>query len=254
MTLMPVSNICVLDSSWSNAGALRWMPHRSLTSSSSPSSRLRHSPRVLNTWPSVTSPTGTVIGPPVSVTWAPRTRPSVGCSEIARTMPSPMCWATSSDRVRVFSSRLSSVRSRLNISGMESTGNSMSTTGPMTRAIRPPVLSVVSVVSSAVAVMSLSSLRFGVQCLRGGSVAGGVRVGERVDATDDLADLLGDARLASLVGDAGVLLDELFGVVGGGLHGALARRKLGGGGLQQGEEDPALHVLRQQGVEHFLGR
>ena len=41
MTLMPVSNIWVFDSSWSKAGALRWMPHRSLTSSSSPSSRLR---------------------------------------------------------------------------------------------------------------------------------------------------------------------------------------------------------------------
>ena len=44
MTLMPVSNIWVFDSSWSKAGALRWMPQRSLTSSSSPSSRLRHSP------------------------------------------------------------------------------------------------------------------------------------------------------------------------------------------------------------------
>ena len=33
MTLMPVSNIWVLDSSWSKAGALRWMPQRSLTSS-----------------------------------------------------------------------------------------------------------------------------------------------------------------------------------------------------------------------------
>ena len=67
MTLMPVSNISVLDSSWSKAGALRWMPQRSLTSSFSPSSRLRHSPSVLNTWPRVASPTGTVIGPPVSL-------------------------------------------------------------------------------------------------------------------------------------------------------------------------------------------
>ena len=91
MTLMPVSNISVLDSSWSNAGALRWMPHRSETSSSSPSSRLRHSPSMLNTWPLVTSPTGTEIGPPVSVTCAPRTTPSVGWSAMARTMPSPMC-------------------------------------------------------------------------------------------------------------------------------------------------------------------
>ena len=113
MTLMPVSNIWVLDSSWSKAGALRWMPQRSLTSKVSPSSRLSTSPRVLNTRPRVASPTGTVIGPPVSVTWAPRTRPSVGCSEIARTMPSPMCWDTSSESVFVSPLRVSSHSSRL---------------------------------------------------------------------------------------------------------------------------------------------
>ena len=61
---------------------------------------------VLNTLPSVTSPTGTVIDSPVSVTWPPRTRPSVGFIEMARTMPSPMCWATS--RMIVLVSPLSS--------------------------------------------------------------------------------------------------------------------------------------------------
>ncbi len=50
---------------------------------------------MLNTWPRVASPTGTEIGPPVSLTVAPRTRPSVGFMEMARTMPSPMCCATS---------------------------------------------------------------------------------------------------------------------------------------------------------------
>src|SRR6476619_5959164 len=247
MTLMPVSNIWVFDSSWSNAGALRWMPHRSLTSRVSPSSRLRHSPRVLNTCPSVASPTGTVIGPPVSLTWAPRTRPSVGCSEIARTMPSPMCWATSRESVRVSPARVSSVSSRLYISGIESTGNSMSTTGPMTRAIRPPVPSVAVFFSSAVAVMSLNSL-----CCRGVRrwlFGRSVRVGQRVDATDDLADLLGDARLPGLVGDAGVLLDQLFGVVRRGLHRLLPGCQLGGGRLQEGDEDAALDVLRGQLVE-----
>src|SRR4051812_12983289 len=249
MTLIPVSNICVLDSSWSNAGALRWMPHRSLTSSSSPSSRLRHSPRVLNTWPSVTSPTGTVIGPPVSLTWAPRTRPSVGCSEIARTMPSPMCWATSSERVRVSPPRVNSVSSRLYMSGIESTGNSMSTTGPMTLAIRPPVPSVAVLFSSAVAVMSLNSLTVR-RWLFGRSVG----VGQGVDAADDLADFLGDARLPGLVGDTGVLLDQLFGVVGRRLHGPLARRQLRGRRLKKREEDAALDVLGEQRVEHLRGR
>src|SRR3990170_4384584 len=77
MTLMPVSNIVVFGSSWSKAGALRWMPHRSSTSNFSPSSRLRTSPVALKTLPSVASPTGTEIGPPVSVTGEPRTTPSV---------------------------------------------------------------------------------------------------------------------------------------------------------------------------------
>ena len=92
--MIPVSRISVRGSSWSNAGASRWIDQRSVifrdsvgTSSVSPST--------LNTWPLVTSPTGTVIGPPVSVTVAPRTSPSVGCMEIARTMLSPMCSATS---------------------------------------------------------------------------------------------------------------------------------------------------------------
>ena len=55
---MPVTNICVLDSSWSSGGAGRWIGHRSVTlrldvgtSSGSPST--------LNTCPLVTSPTGT---------------------------------------------------------------------------------------------------------------------------------------------------------------------------------------------------
>src|SRR6478609_6442963 len=164
-------------------------------------------------------------------------------------MPSPMCWATSSDSVRVSPARVSSVSSRLYMSGIESTGNSMSTTGPMTRAIRPPVPSVAVLFSSAVAVMSLNSL-----WVRRWLFGRSVRVGQRVDATDDLADLLGDARLPGLVGDAGVLLDELFGVVGRGLHRLLPRGQLGGRRLQQREEDAALDVLGEQSVQHLLGR
>ena len=113
MTLMPVSNIWVFDSSWSKAGALRWMPHRSLTSKVSPSARFSTSPVALKTLPSVASPTGTMMGSPVSTTWPPRTRPSVGLSEIARTMPSPMCWATSSGSVVVSPPRVISAVSLL---------------------------------------------------------------------------------------------------------------------------------------------
>ena len=43
----------------------------------------------------------TEIGAPVSVTGAPRTRPSVGFSAIVRTRLSPRCWATSSVIVKV---------------------------------------------------------------------------------------------------------------------------------------------------------
>jgi hypothetical protein len=39
MTLMPVSNISVFDSSWSKFGALRWMPQRSVISMVSPERR-----------------------------------------------------------------------------------------------------------------------------------------------------------------------------------------------------------------------
>ena len=44
MTLMPVSNISVLHSSWSKAGALRWIGQRSVTSNFSPGSALSTSP------------------------------------------------------------------------------------------------------------------------------------------------------------------------------------------------------------------
>ena len=94
-------------------------------------------PRALKTWPLVTSPTGTEIGAPVSCTGAPRTRPSVGFSEMARTVLSPMWPATSRVRVRVSSPMVRSTCSALKISGISSGANSTSTTGPMTRATRP---------------------------------------------------------------------------------------------------------------------
>ena len=96
MTLMPVSNIWVFDSSWSNAGGLRWMGQRSLITIFSSGFLLRMWPATSNTWPLVTSPTGTSIGPPVSCTAAPRTRPSVDLSATQRAVESPMCCSTSS--------------------------------------------------------------------------------------------------------------------------------------------------------------
>src|SRR6478735_906089 len=218
------------------------MPQRSLASNVSPSARFMTSPVVLKTLPSVASPTGTVMGPPVSCTLVPRTRPSVGCREMARTMLSPMCWATS--RLRLFVTPESStvVVSRLYCSGIASAGNSTSTTGPMMREMRPtPPGAVVSAVfSETVAVIwSLSTFSTG--------------VGEGVGAAHDLADLLGDLGLASLVGQPGVLLDELFGVVRGRLHGPLTRGQLGRGSLQEAVVDARPDVLGQQRVQDLLG-
>ena len=145
ITLIPVSNISVFDSSWSNAGAVRWIGQRSLISSDDVGTS-RDSPSVLNTWPFVTSPTGTEIGAPLSTTAAPRTMPSVGCMEIARTRLSPMCWATSRVKVRTSPESVTSTRKALKIAGIASDGNSISTTGPITRATRPFLVAVVVVI------------------------------------------------------------------------------------------------------------
>ena len=94
MTLMPVSNISVVGVRSSTRGASWWMPRRS-TSSGSGSPRSIGSPSRLKMRPSVTSPTGTVIGPPVSITSMPRARPSVVSIATARTRSSPRCCWTS---------------------------------------------------------------------------------------------------------------------------------------------------------------
>ena len=109
---MPVSRISVLGSSWSKGGAGRWIGQRWVTSREAVGTS-SVSPSTLNTWPLVTSPTGTVIDSPVSVTVAPRTMPSVCCMEIARTTLSPMCWATSRVSVLVTPSRVTSTCSAL---------------------------------------------------------------------------------------------------------------------------------------------
>ena len=74
-TLMPVSKISLVGVRSSTSGAGRWIGHRSSVSTSPPSSIT--SPSRLKIRPSVFSPTGTVIGPPVSRTSVPRLRPSV---------------------------------------------------------------------------------------------------------------------------------------------------------------------------------
>ena len=77
MTLMPVSNISAEGSSVSKAGAGRWISQRSSTSPSSSDVMSSGSPITLNTWPSTSSPTGTVMPAPVLRTGVPR-RQAVG--------------------------------------------------------------------------------------------------------------------------------------------------------------------------------
>ena len=52
-------------------------------------------PMTFSTRPSVPRPTGTVIGPPRSMAFMPRTMPSVGSMATQRTRPSPNCCSTS---------------------------------------------------------------------------------------------------------------------------------------------------------------
>src|SRR5690606_41057235 len=118
---------------------------------------------------------------------------------------------------------------------ISSSGNSMSTTGPMTREIRPVVPWTWGVSETVAVMFSFSSALFTGR----GSVAGaGGR--KSVDAADDLGDLLGDFCLSGRVGQAGVRLDEVVGVVRRGLHRLLTRSLLGRRCAQERRLDPRI--------------
>src|SRR6266536_303034 len=93
------------------------------------------SPTTLMMRPSVSSPTGTEIGSPVSVTSWPRTRPSEVSIAMVRTVDSPRCCATSSTRRLP----LLVVSSAFRIAGRWPS-NCTSTTAPMTWVIFPVAL------------------------------------------------------------------------------------------------------------------
>src|SRR4051812_41026189 len=111
-------------------------------------------------------------------------------------------------------------------SGMPSTGNSTSTTGPMMRATRPTAF----VTFSVVTVISVTSH---------------IRVGQRVGAAHDFADFLGDLGLPGRVRQPGEVVDEVAGVVRRRLHRAPPGRVLGGGRLEEGVVDTRPHIVRQ---------
>ena len=91
------------------------------------------SPRRLNTRPRQASPTGTVIGPPVSTAFVPRTRPSVEFMAIHLTTSSPICCATSAVSFAPFDS----ISMALRRAGSSSCAKRISRTGPMTCTTSP---------------------------------------------------------------------------------------------------------------------
>src|ERR1700712_3697270 len=118
----------------------------------------------------------------------------------------------------------------------------MSTTGPVTRATRPtPTSPECRCVCTATAEL----MACGLSC--------SASAGQRVRATDDLGDLLGDLLLPRVVREARVLADEGVGVVARRLHGPLRGRVLAGCRLEHRGVDPGLDVDRQQRVEHLAG-
>ena len=93
MTLIPVSRISWVGARSEASGAGRWIGQRSSASTGSPLSI--GSPSRLKMRPRVASPTGTVIGAPVSITLSPRCSPSVASIATVRTRSSPRCCWTS---------------------------------------------------------------------------------------------------------------------------------------------------------------
>src|SRR5580658_4314303 len=124
------------------------MGMRSLVCTGGPSST--GSPITLRMRPRHSGPTGIAIGAPVSRTIIPRTRPSVVSMATARMVLSPRWAATSSVRLSVAAEipGLLSFRA-LRILGSFPSGNSTSTTGPMTWTTLPRVGEVPFVPSEA---------------------------------------------------------------------------------------------------------
>src|SRR5690348_7938808 len=190
MTLIPVSRISCVGVRSEALGAGRWIGQRSSVCTSGPLSI--GSPSRLKMRPRVASPTGTVIGPPVSVTTAPREIPSVASIATARTRSSPRCCCTSQTRTAdspSLSPPLVSIVTAEKISGSLS-GKTASMTTPVTCSTRPWLVPLVPLLS---AMGSFSDHRI--------EVAFGCqgRLAERLGAADDLQDLLRDFGLTGAV-------------------------------------------------------
>src|SRR5205807_2452856 len=165
---------------------------------------------------SVSRPTGTVIGPPESITSTPRARPSVVSIATARTRSSPRCCWTSQTRTSATpteissSSAIAAVRLMWRawlISGSRS-GNTASMTTPWISSIRP-------VFSFVLASIGLPLLD------------------QRLGAGNDFHYFLGDLRLPGSVHLERQVLDQLARVLGRVTHRCHPCAMLGGGRLEQ---------------------
>src|SRR3546814_169720 len=144
------------------------------------------------------------MGPPVSVTVWPRTRPSVESMAMQRMVFSPRCWAASSTSRRPSFS----VSSAFRIGG-SSPSNCTSTTAPSTCEILPIALVADWVLFAVLVAMEC----FPAKEMRSISERSGRRPGlEGLGAGDDLDQLLGDGGLTRPVVGQRQLVDHLAGV------------------------------------------
>src|ERR1700722_4047595 len=188
--------------------------------------------------PSVPGPTGTEIGPPVSVTSWPRTKPSEMSIAMQRTELSPKCCATSI----ISFEPLFIVSSAFRMGG-RSPSNFTSTTAPITCVTWPTAFATFSI-SCAI----FRRPRFEFSRDRGErSVAS-----ERLGARYDFEQFLGDHRLARAVVAQCVFLDHFAGVSRRIVHRAHLRAEEGRGILEQGAID-AHHDRARQQLSQYLG-
>src|SRR5690606_10440017 len=233
MTLMPVSSRSLAEDWSSYDGAARWISQVSEACTGPASSIGLPSTSMMR--PRVPVPTGTAMPRPVLVATRLRLRPSVEPSAIERTTPSPSCCCTSSV-ISVFSTFSASYTL-----GTASRGNSTSTTAPMIWTILPWLI---LVSSDSLMLLCWSGAA---HCRKPAPAWMG---SDRGGAAHDLGNFLGDRRLAGLVVDQLQVVDQLVGVVGGGLHRHHARGMLGGDVLQHRLVHQRLDVARQHVVEH----
>src|SRR3982074_642404 len=154
--------------------------------------------------PTVSTPTGTEIGPPVALTGSPRRNPSVASIAMVRTTLSPIAPSTSSTTMRP----LPGLTSRASkSSGCSPGGNSTSTTAPMTWLTRP-----------SLAFFSTFGVCFVLAIWLSSPSIASARRPHRFGAGNDLHQLGGDACLADLVRVQRERVDQVAGGVGRVLH------------------------------------